>query len=171
MKAGNDESEVSQQMTPITVNCGDAFDFIQNLGSLPTLPHHVVMNYPLDSASFLGAFRWWPVSDLKSRDSPTLVHLYTFARGDDPKSELGQSMKRRRNAIDVAIDLVAEGLLPEGGAIEKNRFRKAYLDKLGCDVKAHEVRDVAPGKVVICVTFKISPMLLQVMQGDFIDID
>ena len=171
IKSPIDVNEVAQNMPPINVNCGDAFDFIQNLGSLPELPHHVVMNYPLDSPSFLGAFRWWPASDGKLKDSPTQVHLYTFARGDDPKGELGQGIEKPRNAIDVAIDLVADGLMPEGGAIEKSRFRKTYLDKLGCDVKAHEVRDVAPGKVVICVTFKISPLLLRVMQGDFIDID
>ena len=167
----NNTKERTQTMPSINVQCGDAFDFIQNLGSLPTLPHHVVMNYPLDSASFLGAFRWWPKSDERLKTTPTVVHLYTFARGDDPASEYGKNIVNPRSAVDVAIDLVADGLLPEGGAIKKSRFRKTYLDKLGCDVKAQEVRDVAPGKVVICVSFKISPNLLSVMQGDFIDID
>jgi len=43
------------------------------------------------------------------------------------------------------------------------------LDKMGCDVKAIEVRDVAPGKAVIYVSFKVTDTLLKVMQGDFVD--
>ena len=182
IKANHENSDVSSSssqftssgsgMPSINVHCGDAFDFIQNLGSLPELPDHVVMNYPLDSSSFLGAFRWWPASNEKTKSSPTIVHLYTFARGDDPNnSEYDYEHTNPRSAIDVAIDLVAGGLLPEGGAIETSRYRRAYLDKLGCDVRAIEVRDVAPGKVVICVSFKISNLLLSVMQGDFIDFD
>ena len=73
--------------TTFDVNCGDAFDFIQNMGMMERLPNHVVMNYPLDSISFLGAFRWWPNS-FNDGDVVTKVHLYTFARGDDVNSYL-----------------------------------------------------------------------------------
>lgn len=149
IEATNNTDKNTQSMPSINVQCGDAFDFIQNLGSLAKLPHHVVMNYPLDSTSFLGAFRWWPASDDRLKISPTVVHLYTFARGDDPTSEYGKNIADPRSAADVAIDLVADGLLPEGGAIEKSRFRKAYLDELGCDVKTHEVRDVARKKLKV----------------------
>ena len=165
-KVTNNNSNQSNNNTPsINVQCGDAFDFIQNLGLLPQLPHHIIMNYPLDSASFLGAFRWWSASDKRLDDCPSIVHLYTFARGDDPNHN---NHKSPRSAMDVAIDLVADGLIPEGGAIETSRYRKAYLNQLGCDVKAHEVRDVAPGKVVICVSFKITTRLLSAMQGEFL---
>jgi tRNA (guanine37-N1)-methyltransferase len=150
----------------VVVTCGDAFDFIQNLGYMDDLPHHVVMNFPLDSASFLGALRWWPAKD--NIEVAPIVHLYTFARGDN-SDEFKVDGMPPRDAVEVAVDLVAEGLVPEGGAIEASRYRRSFLDKMGCDVKAREVRDVAPGKVVICVSFKVTDTLLRILQGDFID--
>ena len=74
-----------------------------------------------------------------------------------------------RDAAEVAVDLIAEALLPEGGAIEVSKYRRSLLDRMGCDVKTKEVRDVAPGKVVIYVSFKVTDTLLRSMQGDFID--
>jgi hypothetical protein len=73
-----------------------------------------------------------------------------------------------RDVLNVAIDLVADGLIPEGGALQKSRYRKDELNKLGCDVQAREVRDVAPGKVVVCVSIKATLELIRVMKGDYI---
>lgn len=152
------------------VECGDARDFIMNLGmsattteeqdssskeaSVSNLPHHLILNYPLDSPSFLNALRWWPSGE-KMAFHPR-VHVYTFARGDE-----------ERTAAEVAIDGVADGLLPEGGYVEPSKFRGEYLDSLGCNVTAREVRDAAPGKLVICVSFSVTRMLLRRMQGDY----
>lgn len=160
------DGEGVQCKPKVEVTCGDAFDFIQNLGTFETFPHHVVMNFPLESTSFLGALRWWPVQN-KIQVVPT-VHLYTFARGDDP-DEMYEDNMPPRDALEVAVDLVAEGLVPEGGAIKATRYRRSFLNNLGCEVKAREVRDVAPGKVVICVSFKVTNTLLRIMQGDFVD--
>mmetsp|Transcript_25686 Transcript_25686/g.54256 ORF Transcript_25686/g.54256 Transcript_25686/m.54256 type:complete len:631 (+) Transcript_25686:118-2010(+) len=149
------------------VQCGDASQFIMNLGmgvsessstkesGVSNLPDHLILNFPLDSPSFLNSLRWWPSGE--TIDSPPRVHVYTFARGDDV-----------RTAAEVAIDMVADGLLPEGGYVEPSIFRGQYLnEELECDIQAREIRDAAPGKLVICVSFSATRLLLRRMQGDF----
>ena len=162
--------DVSDKGGKFHVQCGDASQFIMNLGigestspesgseseeggGVSDLPDHLLLNFPLDSASFLNALRWWPSGE--NFDS-CRVHLYTFARGDD-----------ERTAAEVAIDLVADGLLPEGGYVEPSKFRGEYLDSLQCNVQAREIRDAAPGKMVICVSFSVTRLLLRRMQGDY----
>ena len=49
-----------------------------------------------------------------------------------------------------------------------NRWQE--LDALGCEVQVRETRDVAPGKVVMCVSFKATRMLIGNMQGYFVDV-
>jgi len=155
----------------IHITCSDAFDFLQNVGWMNPLPDHIVMNFPLDSIRFLGALRWWPsdvVHESLYHSSP-LVHLYTFAHADDDDDlNILKDGLPPRDTMNVAIDLVADGLIPEGGALEKSRYRKSELDKMGCCVRAREVRDVAPGKVVVCVSLKVTYQLIRVMQGYFI---
>jgi tRNA (guanine37-N1)-methyltransferase len=137
------------------VQCGDAREFIMKIGTATSdLPNHLVLNFPLDSPSFLNALRWWPSGE-KILDPPR-VHVYTFARGDED-----------RTASEAAIDKVADGLLPEGGYTEPSKFRGDYLNSLGCNVEAREIRDAAPGKVVICVSFSVTRVLLRRMQGDY----
>jgi tRNA (guanine37-N1)-methyltransferase len=148
------------------VQCGDASQFIMNLGmgvsessttkksGVSSLPDHLLLNFPSDSPSFLNALRWWP-SGGQSESSPR-VHVYTFARGDE-----------ERTAAEVAIDMVADGLLPEGGYVEPSMFRGEYLNELGCNIQAREIRDAAPGKLVICVSFNVTRLLLRRMQGDY----
>ena len=166
---GTDGALIEVKEKPIVkVTCGDAFDFIQNLGELYALPHHVVMNFPLDSPSFLAALRWWPTDGAKK--IVPAIHLYTFARGDDVPSENEDNDDAPlRDAAEVAVDVVADALLPDGGAIEASKNRRSLLNEMGCDVTTKEVRDVAPGKVVIYVSFKVTETLLRVMQGDFVD--
>ena len=158
------------------VQCGDASQFIMNLGmdvtssddelsstTTSNLPDHLLLNYPLDSPQFLNALRWWPSggtsSDKNCKSLPTTttrVHVYTFSRGDG-----------ERSASEVAIDMVADGLLPEGGYVEPSKFRGKYLNELGWNIKAREIRDASPGKMVICVSFSVTRLLLRRMQGDY----
>ena len=136
----------------IAAKCGDAHDFIASLGHTEgqPLPHHLLLNFPLASVDFLRNLRYWPVEKL-IEVGPT-VHVYTFARGDTETA---------KTPADVAMDMVAIGLLPELGSSDD---RVETLNYLGCNIRAREVRDVAPGKVVMWVTFQVTGDLLQKMQ-------
>lgn len=134
--------------------CGDANKFIASLGHSRDrpLPHHLMLNFPLASVDFLRNIKHWPIEKL-SEVLPT-VHVYTFARGD---------AETNKTPADVSKEMVAIGLLPNLGASGEDSVKA--LNDLGCNVRAREVRDVAPGKVVMWVTFQVTRDLLQILQA------
>ena len=174
------------------------------------LPDHVVMNFPLEAPNFLGALRWWPANACgDGNDDPHTmpvddsihsngrakprIHVYTFARnsvssmnedrddGDEQSNDQLNSVGNDgRSLEDVAVDLVAENLLPqlspnntERNSTTKNirthsSRRQELNDVYSCNIRTHIVRDVAPGKVVVCVSFTVTSKLLRHMRGDFL---
>lgn len=101
---------------------------------------HVVMNLPAIAVEFLDAFDGLlPLMEgvnISSHDLPT-VHCYCFCRGEDP---------------------VAEASLKTATALKLSTF-----DELA-DRNVRIVRNVAPGKEMLCVTFRL-PFSILTGQG------
>ena len=106
-------------------------------------------------------------------------HVYTFARSSSPKAN---------DEDEMAVNLVANELLPQPFVVDEetasdgdddesfttqgddfpNVYRRDELnDECGTDFSTRIVRDVAPGKVVVCVSFSVTPKLIRYMQGDY----
>jgi tRNA (guanine37-N1)-methyltransferase len=156
----------------IQTTCGDAYEYLVDIGlHWETLPHFVVMNYPLEAPTFLSALRWWRVNTKKTAKQHAVViptfYVYTFCHSGTAGSS---PTTTSTSTMETAIDLIAHNLLPEGNVPTPNR--KKHLNDLKCNVQAREIRQVmgakAPGKVVVCVSFKATPQLLRHMQGDYI---
>jgi len=89
---------------------------------------HVVMNLPSSAVDFLGFFRGLLSAAEPPVSTLPLVHCYTFSRADDPVTDAAQTMA-------VALGLASFDDLP------------------GRSVRV--VRNVAPGKEMLCVTFRL----------------
>jgi tRNA G37 N-methylase Trm5 len=157
------------------------------------MPDHVLMNFPLEAPQFLGALRWWSWKRLRdegikrtelyndcygggknaaaNREWFPRFHVYTFARSSSPKAD---------DDDEMAVNLVANELLPQpfvddeeetaldGAESNQIVYRRDELnDECGTDFSTRIVRDVAPGKVVVCVSFSVTPKLIRYMQGDY----
>jgi tRNA G37 N-methylase Trm5 len=153
----------------------------------PLLPHHILMNFPLEAPKFLGALRWWSWERVERQHAQEKeqcgtgryprFHVYTFARA----TQIGLDDEE-----EVAVDIVANELLPAIGSgkndnddendvpydndnavVVAQHRRNELNDEFDAQVSTRLVRDVAPGKVVVCVSFSLTPKLIRYMQGEY----
>lgn len=94
-------------------------------GTPPVVVDHVVMNLPASAIEFLDVFRGAFCGDEWVGRVLPWVHCYTFIKGHEPDMEVTQLCEKHL-----------------GGRIESG-------------LHVHPVRDVAPNKMMICLSFRI----------------
>lgn len=107
----------------------------------------VLMNFPAGAPEFLDVFRGLYKNWKGDRPVMPIVHCYCFVRGEsEGVFDLDDARKRVRKALFGAED--------------------AELDRLGNDkIDVREVRDVAPRKQQVCVTFQV-PEFVAFLDGN-----
>ncbi|CAM9438977.1 unnamed protein product, partial [Laminaria digitata] len=90
--------------------------------------HHAILNLPDSALTFLDVFRGvdWKARGFKA---PPTVHVYCFSRAADP-----QQARNLNDALDRANEVMGSHLTAR-------------------EVKIHVVRDVAPNKPMLCLSF------------------
>ena len=81
-----------------------------------------------------------------------------YGRGDDDDEDDGDGDGDDEDGIILDDE--------EEAGIFAHR-RTELNDEFGCNVSTRLVRDVAPGKVVVCVSFSVTPKLVRYMQGNY----
>mmetsp|Transcript_39381 Transcript_39381/g.42668 ORF Transcript_39381/g.42668 Transcript_39381/m.42668 type:complete len:332 (-) Transcript_39381:29-1024(-) len=122
-------------------------------------------------------------------------HVYTFSRsssaaksksksnGDEedmainiiadelvPPIEQKQTVNNSTSTSDNTTDINSvdqEHQNQQQQAVDVVYRRNELNDEFNTDISTRIVRDVAPGKVVVCVSFFITPKLIRYMQGDY----
>eukprot|EP01064_Diplonema_japonicum_P014140 TRINITY_DN2167_c0_g1_i2.p1 TRINITY_DN2167_c0_g1~~TRINITY_DN2167_c0_g1_i2.p1 ORF type:complete len:322 (+),score=103.01 TRINITY_DN2167_c0_g1_i2:296-1261(+) len=113
----------------VTSSCLDGRAFIHKIRDTvlqePGSDVHFIMNLPATAVEFLDAFKDWPTETYSSR---TVVHVYCFSSEPDFK----------KHSIELAMQNLGVSLAKEV-----------------TEVSTHQVRNVAPKKEMLCVTFRL----------------
>eukprot|EP01059_Diplonema_ambulator_P021149 TRINITY_DN3517_c0_g1_i2.p1 TRINITY_DN3517_c0_g1~~TRINITY_DN3517_c0_g1_i2.p1 ORF type:complete len:391 (+),score=128.88 TRINITY_DN3517_c0_g1_i2:43-1215(+) len=128
-KAMVENSKINHVTSKVTTSCLDGNAFIHHIRDTvlqtPGPTVHFIMNLPATAITFLPSFLSWPESTYSHR---ALVHVYCFSSSADFKAH--------------SIEMVKEQLGEE------------MASKI-TEVSSHHVRNVAPKKEMLCVTFRL----------------
>lgn len=134
--------------------------FILNLQSMGINVDHVIMNLPQNATDFLDVFIGYTVrrqrmSGQLLQSLPT-IHVYGFSSAEDPVMDLAirASESLQCSLSDLAALVVSTTLLGINGVSGPGEFEvitSALYDK--GQAVGHPVRDVAPKKIMICLSF------------------
>ena len=109
--------------------------------------HHVIMNLPASATTFLDAFQGACPRSLWPPDALPLVHCYAFAA--DPEDHAGATRSLQMGQASSAK------LEAEPGAGLQQRLAQALGHPLDSPLSVHNVRDVAPKKHMLCLSFRV----------------
>ena len=180
-RKGEDEEE-EKYSTGIGCYNMDGRDFITMLKNLGISPHHVIMNLPQSATEFLDAFIGFSRSSTQSNSTTNqeekdslllqhlpIIHVYAFSTSIDdlPSSAVRDVAIRCAIRMRCSIDDLGEQRVI---AASGTKLANITLNTLKNNSKesqeslssffdgvywGHIVRDVAPTKVMVCLSFRL----------------
>lgn len=108
-------------------------ELVQQLGPLSTQSRHsvhIVMNLPAKAIEFLSAFKSLLDGQPRSNEFLPIVHCYSFSKDADPAKDVQQ---RAETVLGISLEACSS---------------------------VHIVRNVAPNKEMLCITFQIPAAIL-----------
>ena len=137
----------------------DGRDFILKMQEDQVVIDHVIMNLPQNATDFLDVFIGYDRRRRKLGCATTLlptIHVYGFSSAEDPVQEMAcraaASLQCSVEELGTkVVSTTALGIVGLSGVKENNLVADSiYNSKF---VVGHHVRDVAPKKVMICLSF------------------
>lgn len=138
-------------------------DFLMQLARDKVMPHEVIMNLPASATDFLDVFigygRRYEAAESKAIVTMPRIHVYGFSVASDSVSDM-----TIRAAAVLQCEPADICVRPNVGGLGKCKKRKHDSPDLDTeDViadhasigSAHIVRDVAPSKVMVCLSFDL----------------
>ena len=145
--------------------------FIKNIAAQSLLPHEIIMNLPQNATDFLDAMiglgsiythslnSGAPCKDMNTILMPR-VHVYGFSTAEDPVLDLAQRAAESMQCPLSALGYRADG--PNGEQSGTTVKRAELINTIGTQnyFYGHTVRDVAPKKLMVCLTFTVPRQVL-----------
>ena len=137
----------------------DGRDFILKMQQDQIIIDHVIMNLPQNATEFLDVFIGYNKRrngvDSAKKMLPT-IHVYGFSSAEDPVQDVAcrAALSLRCSVKELGTDVVSTsslGIVGLSGEKENNLLADSiYKNNF---VVGHHVRDVAPKKMMICLSF------------------